>query len=133
MEFWLSSSEKPAPERKRKNVTSALEAHEEYLKLKQVILGGRMRPMQSAIVTMGPNDAKQLQYKWPWRTMTDSLRRLVKSMGLEADYTVRKYETATPGTWAIQVTYEPPMSKAQPHAEQIAQPRRAPGRPRKTA
>lgn len=131
MEFWMTT-EKPAPERKRKQITSALEAHEEYMKIRAVIISGRMRPMQSAIITLGPSDAKQLGYKWPWRTATDSLRRLVKSMGLEADYSIRKYETSTPGVWAIQATYEPPISKNQPHAEQPAQ-KRAPGRPRKTA
>jgi hypothetical protein len=130
MEFW-TSNEKPAPARKRKHVSSALEAHEEYLKLKAVILGGRMRPMQSAVITMGPDDAKSLGYKWPWRTAVDSLRRLIKSIGMETDYTVRKYETDTPGVWCIMATYEPPMARtAQPRTEQ---PHRVSGRPRKTA
>ncbi len=131
MEFWLSDT-KPVPERKRKQITSELEAHDEYLKIKNVILSGRMRPMQSAIITMGPEDAKKLGYKWPWRTAVDSLRRLVKSMGLEADYAVKKYETSTPGVWAIVATYEPPITKAQPH-QVAAAPARRPGRPRKTA
>lgn len=131
MEFWLSDA-KPAPERKRKQITSALEEHEEYLKIKSVILGGRMRPMQSAIITMGPDDAKKLGYKWPWRTTVDSLRRLVKSMGLEKDFSIRKYETSNSGTWAIVATYEPPMVKtAQPH--EVAPAIRRPGRPRRTA
>ena len=116
MEFWLSDS-KPAPERKRKQITNELDQHEEYLKIKNVILSGRMKPMQSAVITMGPDDAKTLNYKWPWRTVTENLRRLVKSMGLEADYSIRKYETATPGVWAIVATYEPPMTTARPHAE----------------
>ncbi len=123
MEFWMSGT-KPAPERKRKQITSALEAHEEYLKLKGAIIGGRMRAMQSALITMGPEDAKALGYKWPWRTAVDSLRRLVKSMGLEADYTIRKYETATPGVWCIMATYEPPMAKAAPQQLQVQEPKR---------
>jgi len=54
----------------------------------------------------------------PWRAAVDSLRRYVKSMGLETDYTVSKYETDTPGVWAIRVRYEPPIVKgAVPHAE----------------
>lgn len=110
MEFWISDS-KPAPERKRKQITSALEAHDEYLKMKNVILSGRMKPLQSAVITMGPDDAKKLGYKWPWRTAVDSLRRLIRSMGLETDYTLRKYETQTSGVWAIVATYEPPMAK----------------------
>jgi hypothetical protein len=88
--------------------------------------------MQSAIITMGPDDAKKLGYKWPWRTVVDSLRRMVKSMNLEADYNIRKYETATPGVWAIVATYEPPVVKATPHQVATA-PARRPGRPRKTA
>jgi hypothetical protein len=132
MEFWMSDA-KPAPERKRKQITSELEAHDEYLKIKNVILSGRMRPMQSAIITMGPDDAKKLGYKWPWRTVVDNLRRLVKSMNLEADYQIRKYETATPGTWAIVATYEPPMTKAQPREVSHTEEKRRPGRPRKMA
>lgn len=132
MEFWLST-EKPVPLRKRKQVTSALEAHEEYLKMRAVIMSGRMRPQQSAIMVMGPNDAKELNYKWPWRTATESLKRLIRSMGLEVDYTVRKYQTSPPGMWAIQVTYEPPITNAQPHAEPVRTEKRKPGRPRKTA
>jgi hypothetical protein len=132
MEFWLSS-EKPAPERKRKQITSALEKHEEYLKMRAAILSGRMRPMQSAIITVGPDDAKRLGHKWPWRSITDGLRRLIKSMNLESEFTVRKFETANSGIWAVQVTYEPPMVKTQPHEVQPAQERRRPGRPRKTA
>jgi hypothetical protein len=133
MEFWISDADgngKPKPERKRKNVVNALESHEEYLKMKNVILSGRMKPMQSAVITMGPADSKQLGYKWPWRTAVDSLRRLVKSMGLQSDYTIRKYETSTSGVWAILATYEPPMTAAQPRSEA---PRQPAARPRKRA
>lgn len=134
MKFWKSSDPSPAPQRKRKNITSELDKHEEYQKLRAVILSGRMRQGEQAGIYLGPDDAVALGYKWPWRTATDSIRRLVKSMGLEADYTVVKYETATPGVWFIRVTYNPPMVKsAQPHAEQPSSQKRAPGRPRKTA
>ncbi|HEY6766611.1 MAG TPA: hypothetical protein VI386_17770 [Candidatus Sulfotelmatobacter sp.] len=130
MEFWLSSDAAPIPERKRKLVTNALEAHEEYNKLKAVIMGGRMRPHQTAVITMGPKDAEALGFKWPWRTATDNLRRFVRSMGLEADFEVRKYETATTGVWAITATYNPPMVKtAVPRPEVPAVEKRRPGRP----
>ena len=132
MEFWLST-DRPAPERKRKNVTNALESHEAYLKLKNMVLSGRMRPMQSAILTMGPDDAKALDYKWPWRSAVDSMRRLLKSMHMESEYVLRKWETNSPGIWAVQVTYEPPMTAAQPHAEPARQSNLRRGRPRKTA
>lgn len=132
MEFWMSDA-KPVPERKRKQITNELEAHDEYLKIKNVILSGRMRPMQSAIITMGPEDVKKFGYKWPWRTAVDNLRRLVKSMGAETEFSVRKYETATPGVWAIVATYEPPMVKSAQPREVAPSEKRHPGRPRKSA
>ena len=110
MEFYLSDDTRPIPERKRKLITSALEGHTEYNQIKSVILSGRMKPMQTAVITMGPADAKKLGFKWPWRTAVDSLRRLVRSMNLQNDFTIRKYETAAPGVWAIVATYEPPMA-----------------------
>jgi hypothetical protein len=122
MEFYLSDDTRPIPERKRKLITSALEGHTEYNQIKSVILSGRMKPMQTAVITMGPADAKKLGFKWPWRTAVDSLRRLVRSMNLQNDFTIRKYETAAPGVWAIVATYEPPMAKLVP---------RPAGRPRK--
>lgn len=130
MEFWMST-EKPAPPRKRKQITSALEEHEEYLKLKNVILGGRMRPMQSAFITLGKEDQKQLGYLFPQRTAVDSLRRMVKSMGLEADWNIRKYQMDN-GDWCVMATYEPPLTSAQPHAEAV-QGKRQSVRSRKTA
>ena len=122
MEFYLSDDTRPIPERKRKLITSALEGHTEYNQIKSVILSGRMKPMQTAVITMGPADAKKLGFKWPWRTAVDSLRRLVRSMNLQNDFTIRKYETAAPGVWAIVATYAPPMAKLVP---------RPAGRPRK--
>lgn len=133
MKFWRSS-EAPAPPRKRKQITNALEEHAEYSQIKAVITHGRMRQNEEAYITMGPSDAEKLGYKWPWRAAVDSLRRYVKSMGLEADYVVSKYETDTPGVWAIRVRYEPPIVQgAMPHAEQVSSRKRAVGRPRKTA
>lgn len=101
MEFYLTTAERPAPQRKRKQVVNALEEHQEYLQLRAAVLSGRMKPYQSAIIKMGPTDAKALDYKFPWRAAVDSMRRLLKSMNLEADYEVRKYETADPGIWAV--------------------------------
>lgn len=131
MKFWKSSDPTPAPARKRKNIVSELDKHEEYQKLRQYVLAGKMRQGEQAGIFLGPDDVKSLGYKWPERTVTDSLRKLIKSMGLEADYTVVKYMTDTDGIWFVKVTYNPPFVKtAHPHAEQPAQPKRAPGRPR---
>lgn len=132
MEFFLTTAERQAPPRKRKQVANALESIEEYMQLRAAVLSGRMRPMQSAVVTMGPEEIKKLNYKFPWRAAVDSMRRLIKASGLEADYVVRKYETSTPGVWAVQVTYDPPRVKSeQPHQVAAAESRK--GRPRKTA
>ena len=133
MEFWLTSEKQPVPRRKRKDVSSALDQHEEYLALRGAILGGRMRPQQAAILKVGPDDIKKIGFKWPWRAIVDNLRRLIKSMNLESDFEVKKYETDTPGVWAVVVTYTPPMTSVQPHAETPAAPRKPLGRPRKTA
>lgn len=133
MKFWTSENG-PPPARKRKQVTSELDKHEEYLKLKAMLFSGRMRPNEMAGIYMGPDDAKKLGYKWPWRTATDSLRRLVRSMHLEADYEVTKYETDQSGVWFVGIKYNPPLVKsAQAHEVPVAQAKRAPGRPRKTA
>ena len=133
MEFWIADTQHPVPQHKRKQIVSALESHEEFLKMKNVILSGRMRPMQSAIIKMGPADAKALNFKWPWRPAVETLRRLVKSMNLQSDWIIRKWESSEPGVWVIQATYEPPITKAQPHTETPAAGKRPLGRPRKTA
>jgi hypothetical protein len=121
MEFYLTSADRPAPPRKRKQVSNALEELEEYLQLKAAILHGRMRPMQAAVLTMGPEEVKKLEYKFPWRAAVDSLRRMLRTNGLEADYVVRKYQhPSQEGTWVVTVTYDPPRVKtAVPHAEPV--------------
>lgn len=130
MKFWKSSDPTPAPQRKRKNVVSEIEKHEEYQKLKQLVLSGRMRQGESAGILLGPEDGKALNHKFPERSATEAMRKLVKSMGMEADYSVVKYMTDNQGIWFVRVTYNPPMVKsAQPHVEQPAAPRR----PRRTA
>lgn len=128
MKFWLSS-EAPPPQRKRKDVVNALEQHQEYLQLKSVVAHGRMRPMQTAVITLGPNDAKSLDMKYPWRAITDNMRRYIKSMNLESEYSVRKFETAEKGVWAVTVTYEPPIVNAQPRPETPAGQKRRASRP----
>lgn len=134
MKFWKSTDPTPAPQRKRKNIVSELDKHEEFQKLKAIIRSGRMRQGEAVGIFLGPEDAKTLGYKWPERTATDALRKLIKSMGLESDFSVFKYETDISGIYFVRVTYNPPMVKsAQPHAEQPATLKRAPGRPRKTA
>jgi hypothetical protein len=122
----------PAPSRKRKNVTNELDKHTEYQQLKAVLLNGRLRPHEMAYITMGPDDAKTLGYKWPWRAATDQLRRLIKQMRLEKDYRVVKYQTDASGVWCVRLSYEPPAAVSGSY-EDAAEPSRRGRRARKVA
>lgn len=102
------------PPRKRKDVSNALETFNEYLQMKAWISSGRAKPMETGSLLMGPEEQKKLDYKFPWRAASDSLKRFIKGLGLEADYHVKKYMTDTPGIWAVSVTYEPPPADAVP-------------------
>jgi len=105
------------PERKKKEILSKLEQVEDYLALRQAVLGGRMKPMQEACILFGPEDAKRLNYKYPARVASDGLKRMLRSAGLNVDYSVVKYETDTPGIWCVKVRYEPPIATGVPKTE----------------
>src|ERR1039458_5393522 len=91
-----------APRRKHKNVANALDGHEDYQKLRAVILNGSLQRGQTAFITLGPVDAEQLQLKWPWRAAADGLRRLARQ-----GYELSKYETDAPGVWCVRVRRAP--------------------------
>jgi hypothetical protein len=101
-----------APKRKSKPKPNPFEQHGEYLKLKALIANGKMKPQEVAGIYLDGSDAKALDLKYPARTAADSLRCFVRQMGLAADYHIVKYETDTPGVWAVSVTYEPPRVAA---------------------
>jgi hypothetical protein len=56
-----------------------------------------------------PADAKQLEMKAPWRVAADKIKKLVRSINMESEYYIRKYETS-PGSWALIVRRVPPMT-----------------------
>ena len=91
------------PKRKPKPKPSFLEDCEEFRKLKAVILNGNLAPATEAGLYFDQKDVDVLQVKFPWRMAVDRLRKLVKSMGLESQYQVRKYETDIPGQWFVGV------------------------------
>jgi hypothetical protein len=92
------------------------EAHPDYVQLRALILNNKLRPQETAGFTIDDYTAKKMGMKHPERAACDSLRRTVKSLGLEADYRIVKYRT-DPSTWAIVVTYEPPIVTAKRQAQ----------------
>jgi hypothetical protein len=100
------------PRRKRKPKSTPLDSYEPYLKLRSLILNGKMRPFQQVGILFDREDSDKLEMKWPWRTVAERIRNLVKELGLESDYKIVKYETDTPGVWFVRVDYVPPVSKA---------------------
>lgn len=100
-----------APKRKSKPKPNPLERMDDYVKLRALIANGKMKPQEIAGLIIDASDGMKLHLKYPARTATDQLRRFIKELGLEADYHVLKYETDTPGTWAVTVLYEPPAGK----------------------
>lgn len=102
------------PRAKRKRKVTPLDKHEAYLQLRHMILEGRMKPYQQIGLFLGPEDQKSLDMKWPWRTAADRLRALVREIGAEADYHIKKFETDTPGVWFVRVTYNPPEAATTP-------------------
>jgi hypothetical protein len=100
------------PRRKRKPKETPLEGYEPYQKLRLMVMNGKMKPFQEVGILLDQSDAKQLDMKWPWRTVADRLRRTVRELGQESEYQIVKYETDTPGVWFVKVRYEPPVTAA---------------------
>jgi hypothetical protein len=102
----------PAPRRKSKPKPNVFDRIDAFLQLKAFISSGKAKPQEQAGITLDQYDGRKLGLKFPARAAADSLRRFVRSLGLEADYHVLKYETNEPGVWWIGVTYEPPFAGA---------------------
>lgn len=102
-----------APKRKSKPKPNPLDREDAYLRLKASIANGKMKPLEVTGIMIDQKDGARLGLKFPARTATDQLRRFVKALGLEAEYHIVKYETDTPGLWAVTVTYEPPARHSQ--------------------
>jgi hypothetical protein len=99
------------PKRKSKPKDNPWDRHADFVALKAAVSNGRMKPLERlgmAVEEYG--DGKKMGQKFPARSATDSLRRFIRSLNLQADYHVEKYETNTPGVWMVTVTYEPPIA-----------------------
>jgi hypothetical protein len=91
------------PKRKGKPKPNLIDNMDAFLQLKSIILNDKMNPHQELALFFGPQEVKELNQKFPWRVAVDRLRRLIKSVGLESEYRIRKYETDTRGVWAVLV------------------------------
>lgn len=102
------------PRRKGKPKENPLERLDVYLQLKAIIAGGKMKPQEIKTLILDASDGNRLGLKFPARAAADSLRRFLRGSGLASDYRVIKYETDSPGVWAVSVSYEPPMIATKP-------------------
>jgi hypothetical protein len=98
------------PKRKGKPKPNPIDNMDAFLQLKAMILNDKMNPHQELALFFGPQEVKELNQKFPWRVAVDRLRRLIKGVGLESEYRIRKYETDTRGVWAVLVQRTPPMT-----------------------
>jgi hypothetical protein len=62
------------PDRKRKPKSTPLDDFEPYIKLKAIILNGKMLPDQQIGILFDKADCKTLGMKAPWRTVSERLR-----------------------------------------------------------
>ena len=109
----FSSLTAEVPKRKSKPKPNPWDRNEEFQALKAAIAGGRMKPMEQKFMHI--HQAKmgeRMGLKDPARAAADSMRRYIRALGVEADYWSEKYETQTPGVFALVVTYEPAQGKA---------------------
>ena len=87
---------------------NSVETTPEYMQVLAQITNGKLRPFEQGIgLTFDPDDAKALKLKFPARTAQESLKRFIKSAGLESDYAVSRIEVS-PGVETVYVSYEPP-------------------------
>jgi hypothetical protein len=97
------------PKRKPKPKPNQLDYAQPFLELKSLILNNKIGPFEEKSMMFDPADAKQLEMKAPWRVAADKIKKLVRSINMESEYYIRKYETS-PGSWALIVRRVPPMT-----------------------
>src|ERR1700757_4885899 len=104
-----SSKEQPVPKRKSKPKPNPWDRDADFTAIKAAIANGKLKPNEQVWMYIDEYGAsKKMSLKFPARTAADSMRRFIKSLGLESDYYAEKYETNTPGQWILAVTYAPP-------------------------
>jgi hypothetical protein len=107
----FSSKEQPVPRRKSKPKPNPWDRDADFTALKAAIANGKMKPQEQVWMYIDAyGTAKKYGLKFPARTAADSMRRFIKSLGLESDYYAEKYETNQPGQWILAVTYDPPTT-----------------------
>jgi hypothetical protein len=86
----------------------------EYQKLLSDITHGKVPPYQEGQLTFTEQQLKRLDMKDPYRTASSRLKAFIKSLGLTADYYVKKRESQTPGQFYVQIVHEPPLASSAP-------------------
>jgi len=96
------------PEWKSKPKASPLDTDVEFLKLRNAILTGQLKPFEEAGIEVHEDtDGKRLKVKAPARLIRDHLNRMLKETKLEAEYAVTCRQTDTPGVWGVWVLHQP--------------------------
>jgi hypothetical protein len=96
------------PEWKGKPKASPLDTDVDFLQLRTMILGGRMKPFEEAgMLIHESTDGVRLNAKNPARLVRDHLRRILKESKLEPDFEITCRLTATPGEWGVWVKHLP--------------------------
>lgn len=87
--------------------TTTLDGDPDFQK-RAKILSNTMKPFEEAgLVVEEKADGERLQTKNPARLVRDHLRRLLKQVNLEADFSITCRQTQEPGVWGVWVRYEP--------------------------
>ena len=97
------------PKWKSKPKASPLDTDVDFLSLCNDILRGKIGEFeQRTLMVHEETDGKRLNTKHPARLVADHLRKMMRAANLEAEYTITRRQTDTPGEWGVMVTHEPP-------------------------
>jgi hypothetical protein len=104
---------KEPPRRKRKHYSNPVTDHPAFAQL----LKAMRKDTARAGLTFGPDDARALGVKFPWRVAADALRKVIRDERLP--YFSSKYQTED-GGWAVQVVRRPEKPIEEGHAAKSA-------------
>lgn len=100
------------PQWKSKPKASPLDNDVEYIKLRNTISGGKMKPFEQKTLIVTAADIERLGSKHPERLIFDRLKRFIREINAEAEYRVVCRQTNVPGEWGVAVSFEPPNAVA---------------------
>lgn len=89
-----------------------IEQLEDFTKLKSAIVNGRFTPLMMAEIHVRGKEYAELGIKDPARTFAARLKKLLRTLKLDSDYSVVVIKATDLGWPVIRVTYEPPMTQA---------------------